>query len=88
MDSTLDEASSFVGCFQFIMVHFWVSLGLQIAQSRSYLCTLGPIVGIIYILGAPGYDGQLFWLPGLPGGKGRIRFLSGIIGRPGSRSLA
>ena len=30
------------------------TLGLQIAQSRSYLCTLGPKVSIIYILGALG----------------------------------
>ena len=30
------------------------TLGLQTAQSRSYLYTLGPKVGIIYILGAPG----------------------------------
>ena len=32
------------------------SLGLQIAQSRSYLHTLGPKVGMIYILGAIGHD--------------------------------
>ena len=31
-----------------------VTLGLQIAQSRSYLYTLGPKVGIICILGALG----------------------------------
>ena len=30
------------------------SLGLQIAKSRSYFHTLGPKVGIIYILGALG----------------------------------
>ena len=30
------------------------TLRLQIAQRRSYLCTLGPKVGIIYILGALG----------------------------------
>ena len=30
------------------------TLGLQIVQSRSYLYTLGPKVGIIYILGALG----------------------------------
>ena len=30
------------------------SLRLQVAQSRSYLYTLRPKVGIIYILGAPG----------------------------------
>ena len=30
------------------------SLRLQIAQSRSYLHTLGPIVDITYILGALG----------------------------------
>ena len=30
------------------------TLGLQIAQSRSYLYTLGPEVGNIYILGALG----------------------------------
>ena len=30
------------------------TLGLQIAQSRSYLYTLGPEVGIIHILGALG----------------------------------
>ena len=30
------------------------ALGLQIAQSRSYLYTLGPKVGSIYILGALG----------------------------------
>ena len=34
-----------------------LSLGLQIAQSRSYLYTLRPKVGIIYILGAMGYSG-------------------------------
>ena len=32
-----------------------LSLGLQIAQSRSYLHSLGPKVGIIYILGALGF---------------------------------
>ena len=32
-----------------------LSLGLQIAQSRPYLHTLGPKVGIIYIHGALGY---------------------------------
>ena len=31
-----------------------LTLGLQIAQSRPYLYTLGPKVGIIYIHGAPG----------------------------------
>ena len=31
-----------------------ISLGLQIAQSREYLHTLGPKVGILYILGALG----------------------------------
>ena len=30
------------------------TLGLHIAQSRSCLCTLGPKVGMIYILGALG----------------------------------
>ena len=30
------------------------TLGLQIAQSRPYLHTLGPKVGIAYIIGAPG----------------------------------
>ena len=35
--------------------HSSISLGLQIAQSRSYLYTLGPKVGSIYILGALGY---------------------------------
>ena len=34
---------------------FVVSLGLQIAESRSYLYTLGPKVDISYILGAPGF---------------------------------
>ena len=34
-----------------------VSLGLQIAQTRSYLYTLRPKVGIIYVLGAMGYGG-------------------------------
>ena len=33
------------------------TLGLQIAQSRSYLYTLRPKVGIIYILGAMGVWG-------------------------------
>ena len=33
---------------------FWNSLGLQIAQSRYCLWTLGPNVGIIYRHGAPG----------------------------------
>ena len=32
------------------------SLRLQIAQSRSYLHTLGPKVGIIYVRGALGFD--------------------------------
>ena len=36
------------------MMRIQKTLGLQIAQSRSYLCTLGRKVGIIYILGAPG----------------------------------
>ena len=31
-----------------------LTLGLQIAQSRSYLHTAGPKVGIIYILGVTG----------------------------------
>ena len=31
-----------------------LTLGLQIAQSRSYLCTVGPKVGIIYVLGLLG----------------------------------
>ena len=31
-----------------------ISLGLQITQNRSYPCTLGLKVGIIYILGALG----------------------------------
>ena len=38
-----------------IRMWYIVSLGLQIAQSRSYLHTLGPKVGIIYILGALGF---------------------------------
>ena len=29
-------------------------LGLQVAHNRSYLCTVGPKVGIVYILGALG----------------------------------
>ena len=33
---------------------WWIPLGLQIAQCRSYLHTLGPKLGITYILGAPG----------------------------------
>ena len=32
-----------------------LSFGLQIAQSRSYLHTLAPKVGTIYILGALGF---------------------------------
>ena len=32
-----------------------IFLGLQIAQSRSYLCTLGPKVASIYIPGAIGF---------------------------------
>ena len=39
------------GAMQMLQFH---SLGLQIAQSRPYLYTLGPKVGIIYIHGAPG----------------------------------
>ena len=39
----------------FILSHCIISLGLQIVQSRSYLRTLGPKVGIIDILGAPGF---------------------------------
>ena len=38
------------------------TLGLQIAQSRSYLHTLGPKVGIIYIHGALGKYGVYVWL--------------------------
>ena len=34
-----------------------LSLGLQIAQSRPSLYTLGPKVGIIYLHGAPGFEG-------------------------------
>ena len=33
-------------------------LGLQIAQSRPHLYTLGLKVGTIYLLGAPGYVGR------------------------------
>ena len=36
-------------------VQLSISPELQIALSRSYLCTLGPKVGIIYILGGLGY---------------------------------
>ena len=32
----------------------YITLGLQMVQSKSYLCTLGPKVGIVYILGALG----------------------------------
>ena len=35
-----------------------ISLGLQIAQTRSYSYTLGPKVGIIYVLGALGYSAE------------------------------
>ena len=41
-----------------------ITLGLQIAQSRPYLHTLGPKVGLIYIDGAPGLwlgVNQLTW---------------------------
>ena len=31
-----------------------ITVGLQIAQTRSYLYTLGPKIRILYILGAPG----------------------------------
>ena len=34
---------------------FFLFLGLQIAQNRSYLHTLGPKVGLVYILGAIGF---------------------------------
>ena len=34
------------------------TLGIQIAQSRQYLHTLGPKVGIIYILGPEGISGH------------------------------
>ena len=45
-----------------------VSLGLQIAQSRPYLYTLGPKVGIICIHGALGYENRTyFWLFGALG---------------------
>ena len=42
-------------------------LGIQIAQSSSYLHAFGPEVGIIYILGAPGQGtlGSPFWDIGL-----------------------
>ena len=33
-----------------------ISLGLQIAQSRSCLRTSGPKISIIYVLGAPGIE--------------------------------
>ena len=36
------------------LLHPTRALGLQIAQSRSYLYTLGLKVGIVYVLGAPG----------------------------------
>ena len=36
---------------------FFFTLGLQIAQSRSYLYTLRPKVCIVYILGAMGLVG-------------------------------
>ena len=44
---------------------FALALGLQIAQSRSYLYTLGPKVGIIYLLGALGYLGPDMEFKGL-----------------------
>ena len=37
-----------------------LSLGLQIAQSRPYLGTLGPKVGIIYIHGGSGFGYQWY----------------------------
>ena len=38
------------------ILRYCLSLGLQIAQSRSYLQTLHPKVGTIFILGALGYS--------------------------------
>ena len=48
-----------------------LTLGLQIGHSRSYLHTLGPKVGIIYILGAPGF--------GVPTQTGRSGIHSGRV---------
>ena len=39
------------------------SLGLQIAQSKSYLCTLEPKLGIVYVLGALGFGPNQFRVP-------------------------
>ena len=35
-----------------------LSLGIQTAQSRYYLYTLGPKVGVIYVLGSRGYSSR------------------------------
>ena len=43
------------GCLVELLLAGSLSLGLHIAQSRQYFYTLGPKVGIIYILGALGY---------------------------------
>ena len=61
-----------------------ISLGLQIAQNRSYLYTLGPKVGIIYILGDLGYG-----TPHLYAVFGTLRSASrGIERTLGSSSVA
>ena len=38
-----------------ILWHCNVTLAISIARSRSCLCTLGPKLSIIYVLGSPGY---------------------------------
>ena len=53
----LQDDASFLyerACVNYEPLASTLTLGLQIAQSRSYLYTLGPKVGIIYILGALG----------------------------------
>ena len=48
-----------------------LSRGLQIAQSRPYLYTLGPKVGIIYIHGAP-WCGLARHIDSIPGDKSHL----------------
>ena len=66
---------------------------LQIAQNRSHLYTLGPKVGIIYILGAPGILANLplrllksLATEALPLPRGSL--WAGVAGRRCSRALA
>ena len=65
-------------------------MGLQITQSRSYLCTLGPKVGTIYVLQVLG--GGVGWVIGPSGSNLGSEARRGALGSvharcgPGRRS--